>query len=510
MKTKYRLSLNRKPTLMGFRSLVDGEESSASPKGVEEASTTREKKSSLKKKTIALLILTVASLGAAIYLMNRNPEKAVDETGDDSDVDPESGVVTEQSVDVTGPPIEEPDINEGGFLDYLSKAVDNVQTWVGDFTETLTPSKGDTSLPTRSVSKGAPESVKATKGPIDPMVASEREKKLSAKGLFTDEEKDVISLISTHGVTTSATVNRRMPQEVYDSIVEEATKAGLDPGVMLRIASMESGGNPYAISGTGAVGVYQFTSRTGLGFGLTNRFNYRDNIKAAMQLAISSQKSLSSSGLSQKVSSSSLALYLSHQIGPRGAKEVLSKPRSFLISDLSKSTSRNVRLNFGGNNRTVGQYLDANEEALTNNLARQVSSSEPPVDARIYVASVKKESPVPVKGVSDKVAPSPAGDVPMFSKAVPERLFPSSSPLTSIGKTAVASVSTSPTSALRPSGSSSLPTPKPPTDNSRIDEPMKVAKASNSPIAEEDSKPPTANQLGSVVRLKNGLLVNTG
>jgi soluble lytic murein transglycosylase-like protein len=37
---------------------------------------------------------------------------------------------------------------------------------------------------------------------------------------------------------------------------------------MLKIAAIESGGNPNAISATGAIGVFQFTGQTGTGVGI--------------------------------------------------------------------------------------------------------------------------------------------------------------------------------------------------------------------------------------------------
>lgn len=226
----------------------------------------------------------------------------------------------------------------------------------------------------------------------DSPASIEREESLLKKGRFTPEEKVYIKLIAQSSVSTSATVGRKMPEAVEKEIIAASERHGLDSTQMLRIASMESGGNPYAVSSTGAAGVYQFTSRTAGGFGLTNRFDYKANIEAGMLLAKSTTKSLTKAGLAKKLESP-IALYIAHQIGARGAREVLSKPPSTKISDLSASARKNIGVNYGGKSKTVGEYLKANADALESRYTQQQASTKPSVAILEAAPDVKTAAP---------------------------------------------------------------------------------------------------------------------
>jgi hypothetical protein len=295
-------------------------------------------------------------------------------------------------------------------------------------------------------------------------------------------------------VTSSATVGRQMPPEVRAAIIREATAAGLDPEMMLKIASLESGGNPHAISSTGAVGVYQFTSGTASDFGLSNRFDMVANVSAAMKLTKRSLTSLKKAGI-HKAASNELYVYLSHQIGAQGAKEVLSASRRTLISSLSSSTKRSIRVNIGGNSKTVGQYLDANQDALNDKLNAQNSSSEAPVPVRLAEAATP-----PVKVSSAPVPSVSTGTSPPSSKT-------SASP-----STKVASSSEAPQTVPRQSSpvqSDSSYSPK--------DEVVAVAPPQEAPVQGRSSSPSPSSDSGSskqlpssLIRLESGMLVGLG
>lgn len=184
--------------------------------------------------------------------------------------------------------------------------------------------------------------------------------KISSGGIFTEEEAQIIIRLKKAGVNTGNNT-RFYTKELEAKIVASATKYGVDPGLAISVARMESGGNPNAISNTGAIGIYQFTGGTANDFGLKNRFNVDDNIDAGIRLLKQRQVAPQYNKYGR---STAIASYLAHQIGPGGAREVLSLSDQTPISSLSATTQKNVRGNFGGNLQTVGEYIQANEKAL--------------------------------------------------------------------------------------------------------------------------------------------------
>jgi hypothetical protein len=143
---------------------------------------------------------------------------------------------------------------------------------------------------------------------------------------------------------------------------------------MVKIVAMESGGNPNAVSSTGALGIFQFTGDTASRMGLSNRFDEDANIEAGMQLATANKKVLANYG----IETTPISLYLVHQLGPKAAREVLEaaedkKPTP--ISSLSKSTRVAVSKNAGGKTaKTAKEYVDATQEKLNTKYSIAVSS----------------------------------------------------------------------------------------------------------------------------------------
>jgi hypothetical protein len=111
------------------------------------------------------------------------------------------------------------------------------------------------------------------------------------------------------------------PKDIQDAILNAATSYGIDPKLMMKMAVVESGMNPNAVSPTGAKGLYQFVSGTGASFGLktdADYFNPYSNAIAGAQYMKQNMVALQSKG----IPISELSLYLAHQLGAGGSIEV--------------------------------------------------------------------------------------------------------------------------------------------------------------------------------------------
>ena len=162
-----------------------------------------------------------------------------------------------------------------------------------------------------------------------------------------------------------------MSQEIQDKISAQAKKYGLDPVMMQKIAAMESGGNPNAISKTGALGLYQFTGQTASGVGIKNRFDVDQNIEGGMKLTAQNMAMLKKAGLPVTAEN----IYMMHQLGPSVAKEIIRGSEGGKSkADLSSNTQRSMNLNYGANSRTASEYIDTNRVALDKRYAATVGT----------------------------------------------------------------------------------------------------------------------------------------
>jgi soluble lytic murein transglycosylase-like protein len=59
-----------------------------------------------------------------------------------------------------------------------------------------------------------------------------------------------------------------MTSSLQSSIEAAAVSAGVDPGIALAVAQVESGGNQAAVSSAGAIGVFQLLAATAVGLGV--------------------------------------------------------------------------------------------------------------------------------------------------------------------------------------------------------------------------------------------------
>lgn len=231
---------------------------------------------------------------------------------------------------------------------------------------------------------------------------------LSAYGTYTPEEAATIRRLKGGKANTSASLKGGMPADIKAKIVAQAKANGLDPEMMLKMAAMESGGNANAISGTGAIGVYQFTGKTATGVGIKNRFNADENIAGGMKLTKQNIAALQKAGLPATPEN----IYMMHQLGPGAATEIIAGAQSGKsIAQLSAGTRGAVSKNYGAGSKTAAEYMAKNKAALEARYAATVATPAMPATtgAATAVASapmlaVTKTAALPV----DKLAPPPA------------------------------------------------------------------------------------------------------
>jgi hypothetical protein len=183
---------------------------------------------------------------------------------------------------------------------------------------------------------------------------------LEQYGTYTDLEAAKIRQLKASGANTSANLKGGMPREIQEKIIAQAKANGLSPETMLTIAAMESGGNPNAVSFTGASGIYQFIGKTATGEGVKDRFDPDQNIAGGMRLAKDSIAALHAI----KKPATTENIYMMHQLGPKAAQEVLASAPGARIADLSEGTRSALSKNYAGNSATVGEYLSKTQQAL--------------------------------------------------------------------------------------------------------------------------------------------------
>ena len=264
------------------------------------------------------------------------------------------------------------------------------------------PTKGKTDKGTIAISRGhtlSPDAKADRTSQSGNSAFSGKYKRLARANLSSSELMWATRLIKM-GVPIAGRMGRSMLPVVKSVIVAHAKKHGLDPTEMLKVASMESGGDPNAVSSTGAIGVFQFTSATAKAFGLNNRFDLDANVEAGMLLANENLRSLPTKD--------ALSMYIAHQIGVSSAKEVLSSKGTRAISDLRKKTQRSIKVNVGGKSSTINEYLAANQKKLDSSYNQQLSAAPFKGEIKIHLASgdnaVSNKTAVSSISVPEKVS----------------------------------------------------------------------------------------------------------
>jgi hypothetical protein len=146
---------------------------------------------------------------------------------------------------------------------------------------------------------------------------------------------------------------RSMTPEMREFISNEAKAGGIDPNYMLRMAVIESGGNPKAYNeGSKASGLYQFIPGTAKQYGLKDPFDWKANTQAAVKLAQDNKAYL------EKVlgrEPSNAELYLAHQQGMKGAADLIlnrDRPAADVVGQGA------VTSNGGKAAMSAGQFVD--------------------------------------------------------------------------------------------------------------------------------------------------------
>lgn len=182
---------------------------------------------------------------------------------------------------------------------------------------------------------------------------------MSRYGSYTDEEAAQIVDMKKRGVNTSARIGG-MPADVQKKITDAAIANGIDPALMVKIASMESGGNVNAVSSTGASGLFQLTGQTASGLGVKNRFNADQNIAGAMSLTKQNMNMLQKAGLPLTPEN----IYMLHQLGPTGLEVIKGAQSGLTVAQLSPAAQKAMGMNVGNGSMTAAGYIAQNAKAL--------------------------------------------------------------------------------------------------------------------------------------------------
>jgi hypothetical protein len=145
----------------------------------------------------------------------------------------------------------------------------------------------------------------------------------------------------------------RAPGEIRKIVSEAATRNGVDPEALLRIAMLESSFNPKAKNpNSSAGGLFQFIDSTAKQYNLADRFDPVQSAEAAARLAKDNAAHL------RKVlgrEPTAGELYLAHQQGAGGAAKLLSNPGASAENLVGAAA---VRLNGGKAGMTAGEFAN--------------------------------------------------------------------------------------------------------------------------------------------------------
>jgi len=131
---------------------------------------------------------------------------------------------------------------------------------------------------------------------------------------------------------------------------------GLPPGYLSQTALIESGGDPNAVSPTGAKGIFGFTGSTAKQYGLTDPTNPMQSADAAGRLAADNAKALKQA-LGRDPTAGEL--YLAHQQGAAGAAALIKNPNVPAGQVLASigADPNNIAVNGGDPNAPAGAFV---------------------------------------------------------------------------------------------------------------------------------------------------------
>jgi hypothetical protein len=141
------------------------------------------------------------------------------------------------------------------------------------------------------------------------------------------------------------------PMKMDDAIAGAASRSGVQPQYLTRLAMLESGGDPSATSKlSSAQGPFQFIKSTARQYGLDNPSDTGASADAAARLTLDNKAALTKA-LGREPTDGEL--YLAHQQGAGGASKLLANPDAPAVSIVG----RDAVLNNGGTpDMTAGQF----------------------------------------------------------------------------------------------------------------------------------------------------------
>ena len=186
-------------------------------------------------------------------------------------------------------------------------------------------------------------------------------------------------------------------------IRERATAAGIDPDYMVRMAQIESSGNPNARAATStAKGLYQFIDKTWKKFGTGDVFDPNANTEAAIRLTRANMD-----GLSRALGRTPepWELYLAHQQGLGGAIKLLTNPDA-PASSLVKAKA--ITQNGGRLDMTAREFAGLWQQKFGGTPAGAVGPAGAPGQVTTTPATVPVAPPEPSTGEPGEATVPPA------------------------------------------------------------------------------------------------------
>jgi soluble lytic murein transglycosylase-like protein len=168
----------------------------------------------------------------------------------------------------------------------------------------------------------------------------------------------VVGLVSRTAGRAAAPRRARIAGPVGDVIEREARAAGVDVDVAMRIAQIESGGNPRAQNPRStAGGLYQFLDSTWARFGGGDKMDPERSARAMMALTRENMAGLRET---LRREPTGWEIYLAHQQGLGGARQLLADPNRPAVEALRAAGVRNparaLTLNGGRADMTAGEF----------------------------------------------------------------------------------------------------------------------------------------------------------
>lgn len=193
--------------------------------------------------------------------------------------------------------------------------------------------------------------------------------------------------------------SRGMPGDIRSAISDAAQKYGQDPATLMKIAMIESSGNPNAHNKSGAAGLFQFMPGTAKEYGLTDPYDPIASADAGARLMRDNRQQLVNT-LGREPTPGEL--YLAHQQGSGGASQLLSNPTA-LARDLVGAKA--VTQNGGTADMTAQQFANkwVSKVDQFGNVPETKDSSKPPI---VDPNATPPVTPPPVDATPTAAAPA--------------------------------------------------------------------------------------------------------